>query len=613
MSTEEAKEQEEEVKATVDGNEITVKSQILVKEFAELIDMRPNQLIAELMGMNIFASINQNIDLKVAQKIGEKHGYKVVSEKKKKQAERKAAPPPPAPKPEEPEPDAPDELTNRPPVVVFMGHVDHGKTSLLDKIRETKVVTGESGGITQHIGAYTVDAAGGQITFIDTPGHAAFTSMRARGANVTDIAVIIIAADDGIKPQTLEAIQHARAAEVALVIAINKIDVRNANPDRVKQQLQKEGLAPEEWGGETICCEVSAETGDGIDHLLEMINLQAEVLELKANRDKRARGRVIEAQLETGRGPTATLLVQSGTLKVGDPVVCGPHWGKIKALMDSTGKKIKKAGPSYAAKVLGLSDVPSAGAEFVVYPSEKEAKTVSEERLQEARQEDLGEPARSTSLDDLFSATDATDVKELAVVLKADVQGTLEAIKQSLEDIQSEKATLKILLSGVGNITENDVLLASASSALLLGFHVGKEGKVTSVARREEVDVRLYDIIYELIDDVKLAMTGLLEPEQRENIQGRAQIKALFGHGKREKVAGCLVVSGRVFSTSKARVLRDGSEVYSGRIASLKRFQNDASEVRDGQECGILLQNFNKIEEGDIIECFEVESIAQQL
>lgn len=595
----------------VQGNEITLKGSISVKDFAPLLGLRPNQLIAELMGMNIFASINQNIELKTAQKIGDKHGFKVVSEKKKK-AEHKP-PPPKVEKEPEPEPDAPKDLESRPPVVVFMGHVDHGKTSLLDKIRESKVVAGESGGITQHIGAYTVDFKDHKITFIDTPGHAAFTKMRARGANITDIAVIIIAADDGVKPQTLEAIQHARAAHVTIIVAINKIDLPNSNLDRVKQQLQSEGLAPEDWGGDTICCPVSAQTGDGIDELLEMINLQAEILELRANSHKKARGFVLEAQLEAGRGPTASLLIQSGTLKQGDAVVCGPYSGRVKALVDSQGKNVKSAGPSIAVKVMGLTDVPPAGAEFVVYPSDKAAKAEAESRQAANRLDTLGEPARKVTLDELMNATDVSTLKELPVIVKADVQGTLEAISQALLDIKSEKAKVKIILSGVGNVTENDILLASASKAIVIGFHVGKENQTNSLARRENVEIRSYSIIYELIDDITLALTGLLEPEERENVLGRAQIKAVFNLAKRAKVAGCLVVSGRIFAKSSARVLRDGEVIYTGKIATLKRFHNEAAEVRDGQECGIQLDKFTGFQEDDLIECFDVESIAQHL
>ena len=604
-------EEQEEAEEEAQSNEICLKGQTPVKDFAEMIGLRPNQLIAELMGMNIFASITQNIDLKVAQKVGERHGFSVVSEKKKKQIEHKA--PPKVEKAPEPEPDLPDDLEARPPIVVFMGHVDHGKTSLLDSIRQAKVADGESGGITQHIGAYTVDAGGKQVTFIDTPGHAAFTSMRARGANITDIAVIVVGADEGIKPQTLEAIKHAQAAEVEMVVAINKIDLASANTDRVKQQLQAEGMAPEEWGGSTICCEVSAKTGDGIDNLLDMLALQAEVLELKANKNKAARGYVIEAQLEPGMGPTASLLVQSGTLKLGDPVVCGSHWGRVKALISSDGSKVKTAGPSIAVKVLGLTDVPSAGAEFVVYSNDKAARAESETRVANARQESLGEPNRKVTLDELLNATDSTDVKVLPLILKSDVQGTLEAVTQSLQEIKSEKAQIKFLLTGVGNVTGNDVLLASASKAVIMGFNVGKENQVNSALKREGVELRNYTIIYELIDDVTKALTGLLDPELRESTLGRAQVKALFGLSKKAKAAGCQVVSGRIFSRSSARVIRDGETIFEGKMSSLKRFQNDASEVRDGQECGIQLDRFSDFEEGDIIECFEVESIAQEL
>jgi len=495
-----------------------------------------------------------------------------------------------------------------------MGHVDHGKTSLLDRIRNTKVAAGEDGGITQHIGAYTVKVPKGFITFLDTPGHEAFTKMRARGANLTDIVVIVIDAVDGMMPQTREAIQHAKASGVTIMVAINKIDLRAANPDRVKQQLQGEGLAPEDWGGTTVCCPVSALTGEGVDNLLDMILLQAEMLELTANPRREAQGYVIEAQLETGMGPTASFLVRKGTLHVGDAVIVGPHWGRIRALIDDQGKKTKEAGPSYAVKVLGLSGVPDAGAEFVVSKSEKDARDTAEARMAEIREKAISsaQPKRA-SLESLLEKAAAGEKKELNVIIKADVQGSIEAIHHIIDGIKSTKVSIKVLLTGVGNITNNDVLLASASDAVIIGFHVSTENGVSGLAKREGIEIKLYNIIYELMDDLKNIMAGMLDPIMRETVHGQAVIKQVFDLGRKGKVAGCLVRSGKVTSRSRARVIRQGDRIFEGAVANLKRFQNDASEVREGQECGVRLDHFTQYEIGDIIELYEVEKIAQQL
>lgn len=588
---------------------LILRGPIVVKDLAEHLGLKPNQLIAELMSMNIFASINMKLEIKVARMVAEKHGVTVEQEKKAPERKPVAVEEPK----EKPKTDSPEDLLPRPPVVTFLGHVDHGKTSLLDRIRHTHVAQGEHGGITQHIGAYTVELNDQKITFIDTPGHAAFTKMRARGANLTDIAVIIIAADEGIMPQTREAIQHARAAGVTIMAAVNKIDLRNAQVDRVKQQLQAEGLAPEDWGGSVICCPVSAQTGEGIDHLLEMILLQAEVLELRANANRPAEGFVIEAHLEAGMGPTATVLVKRGTLKLGDTIVCGPYWGRVKALIGDNGRKLRTAGPSMAVKCLGLNSTPEAGAEFTVVENDRAARGIAEERVAELRTQKLGTTRRKTTLDDLLRQTDATTVKELNIVLKADMQGTLEAIEQSLTEIKSDKVTLRVLLSGVGNITENDVILASASDAIVVGFNVAKDGGAGATAKREGVEIRLYSIIYELLDDIRQAMTGLLQPVSREQVIGHAEIRQIFEISKKWRVAGCMVVDGRVTSRARARILRGGDLVYEGRISSLKRFQNDAAEVREGQECGIRLENFNDYQEGDRIEFFDVQQIAQEL
>jgi translation initiation factor IF-2 len=609
-----AEEAEAEPEPEEPAGPIIVKNYVVVKELAEYLSVKPNQLIAKLMAKNIFASINEKLDFKIARDIAAQ--YDVVLEQEKKAPEKKPAPPPPPPPEEKIKEEKPTEedMLPRPPVVTFLGHVDHGKTSLLDKIRNAHVVSGEHGGITQHIGAYTVPYNDNKITFIDTPGHAAFTAMRARGANLTDIAVIIVAADDGVMPQTREAIQHARAANVALMVAVNKVDLATANVDRVKQQLQQADLAPEDWGGQTIVCPVSAATGEGLDNLLEMILLQAEVLELKAPSKGAAQGFVVESRLEPGMGPTANVLVKRGTLKVGDALVCGPHWGRIKALISDTGVKVRTAGPSMAVKCLGLNNVPEAGAEFVVVANDREARRIAEERVQAQRSEKLaGGIKRPTSLDDLLRQTDTTEVKELNVVVKADVQGSLEAIVHSLSEIKSDKVKLNFILSGVGNITENDVILASASQAYVLGFNVAREAGANKASKREGVEIRLYNIIYEMVDDVRQAMTGLLKPVTKETIIGHAEVRQTFDIGKTGRIAGCMVTDGRVTSKSRARLTRGGDLIYTGTLSSLKRFQNDASEVREGQECGLRLDQHADYEAGDKVEFFEVQQVAQDL
>ncbi len=590
---------------------VRVREPIIVRELAEKLCVRPNMLIAELMKMNVFAAINDKIEFRVAHHVGQKLGVRVELEKK--EPEKKAPPPPrEQPKPAAPPPPRPDELLPRPPVVTFMGHVDHGKTSLLDYIRKTRVAAGEAGGITQHIGAYMVEFRDRWITFIDTPGHAAFTQMRARGANVTDIAVIVIAADEGVKPQTLEAIQHAQAAKVTIMCAINKIDLPNANVDRVKAQLQQIGLAPEDWGGQIVCVPVSAVTGQGVDDLLEMILLQADLMDLKAPPHCPASGYILEAKLEPGSGPVATVLVQKGTLKVGDAVVCGDHWGKVRALINDRGVRVRTAGPSFAVQMLGLTAVPEPGARLDVVENERVARELSEQRLEEKRRQAQRPVTRVASLDDILQQTDPNKVPELSIVLKSDMQGTLEAIQQAIQEIKSSKVTTRIVLAGVGNVSANDVLLARASRAIVIAFHIGLEPGVEKIARREGVEIRHYSVIYELVEDVRRAMAGLLEPIIRENVLGQAVVKQVFALRK-GNVAGCVVRSGRVLVRSRARVRRSGDVIYEGSIASLKRFQNDAAEVREGQECGIRLDNFEEIEVGDIIECYEVQKIAPSL
>lgn len=589
----------------------TAHPQLVVKEFAAQLGLKPNILIAELMRKNVFATINDKIDFKIARELAEKHGFHLEMERKPVEPPK----PPPAPKPKKaaaPE-ERPDELLPRPPVVTFMGHVDHGKTSLLDYIRKTKVAAGEAGGITQHIGAYMATYNDKLITFIDTPGHAAFTAMRARGANLTDIAVIVISAEEGVKPQTLEAIDHARAAKVAIMVAINKIDLPGANVQRVMGELQKIGLTPEEYGGQTIVCPVSAVTGQGVDHLLEMILLQAEIMELKAAPRKRAEGYVIEAQLEPGMGPVATLLVKSGTLQVGDALICGDYWGRVRALMDDRGVKVRTAGPSYAVRCIGLTAVPEAGARFEVVENDRVARSISEERLEARRRGQLSQPRRGFSIDDLLQQTDSSGKRTLSIVLKADVQGTLEAIRHALGEIKSDKVALDIVHAGVGNVTVNDVLLAKASKALIVGFHVAADEGVPKTAKHEGVEIRFYNIIYELIDEVRAAMAGLLEPIIREVVHGQLEVKQVFELSRKGKVAGCIVRSGRITSKSRVRVKRQGEVLFQGALLSLKRFQNDASEVREGQECGVRIENFGEFQPGDIIEAYEVQRIAQQL
>jgi translation initiation factor IF-2 len=588
---------------------ILIKPPIVVKHLATELGLKPHQIIAELMNYNIFANINQTIEPDIASKIAENHGFVLEKERREKGGgvhkveQVVVAPPPPIIEKKE-------ELKPRAPIITFMGHVDHGKTTLMDAIRKTRVAAGEAGGITQHIGAYSVSHNGATLTFIDTPGHAAFTAMRARGANVTDIVVLVVAADDGLMPQTIEAINHAKAApHVKIMVAINKIDLPSANVDRVKKQLQDQGLTPEDWGGETIVCLVSATKGTGIDQLLEMISLQAEIMELKASPTATARGTVIEAQVEAGRGPTATVIVQMGTLKIGDPFICGNYSGKVKSLLDDRGKPIKEAAPSMPVKVLGFTGLPNAGDELLVMDSERSTKTLSEERLVTKRADKLTVPQRAT-LESLLEATGGTKV--LRIVLKCDAQGSLEALVGALRQIESKKVDLELIHSAVGPISESDILLASASNAVVVGFNVKVENMAVSAAKSEGVQVKLYSIIYELLDQIKEAMAGLLEPEHRETIIGHAEVKQVF-ELSRGIVAGCLVTNGRIARTARARVLRKRQPVYDGGISTLRRFQDDVKEVRSGLECGIKLGDFNEYQVGDVIECYQLEAFTQKL
>ncbi len=580
---------------------------IVVRDLAELLGVRPPQIISELMALKVLAGINAKLDFDVAEKVVEKFGFKAEHEKR-----GETTMPQPSDEDDAPREDRPEDMLPRPPVVTFLGHVDHGKTSLLDHIRKTTVTAGESGGITQHIGAYTVDVNGKQITFLDTPGHAAFTAMRARGANLTDIAVIIIAADDGIMPQTKEAIAHAKAAGVEIMVAINKCDLPAANPDRVLQQLQAEGLAPEDWGGETICCQVSAETGDGMDHLLDMLLLQSEMLELASNPDKRATGFVIESQLEPGMGPTAHLLVTAGTLKIGDPILCGPYSGRVRALINDHGNKVKSAKPSTPVKCLGLSGVPEAGAGFTVVKNDRKAKAAALAAAQELKKNTLVAPQK-VSLDNIFDQIHQQESPELKIMLKADTRGSVEAIVHSLQELNSDKIELNILMSNTGNITTNDVMLASASNAVILGFHVAKENGVNAAAKHEGVEIRLHQIIYEMIDQIRAAMLGILGPRLEEVIRGTSQIRQLFEVGKNSKVAGCLVIKGTLNVKHRIRVKRKDEVIYEGNLVSLKHFQDSVKEVREAQECGVQLDNFGDFSEGDVLESYEIEEHKQTL
>ncbi|HEY2568440.1 MAG TPA: translation initiation factor IF-2 [Candidatus Udaeobacter sp.] len=588
---------------------ILIKPPIVVKQLSNELGVKPHQLIAELMNYNIFANINQTIEPDIASKIAEMHGFVLEKERREKGAgvhkveQVVVAPPPPVIEKKE-------ELKPRAPIITFMGHVDHGKTTLMDAIRKTRVAAGEAGGITQHIGAYSVTHNGATLTFIDTPGHAAFTAMRARGANVTDIVVLVVAADDGIMPQTNEAINHAKAApHVKIMVAINKIDLPSANVDRVKKQLQDHGLSPEDWGGETIVCPVSATKGTGIDQLLEMIALQAEVMELKASPTATPRGTVIEAQVEAGRGPTATVIVQMGTLSIGDPFICGDYSGKVKSLLDDRGETVKEAAPSMPVKVLGFTGLPNAGDELLVMDSERSAKTLSEERLVAKRADKLTVPKRAT-LESLLET--AGGKKVLRIVLKCDAQGSLEALVGALEQIESKKVDLEIIHSAVGPISESDILLASASNAVVVGFNVKVESMAVPAAKSEGVQVKLYSIIYELLDQMKEAMAGLLDPEHRETVIGHAEVKQVFDLSK-GIVAGCLVTNGRIARAARARVLRKRQPVFDGGISTLRRFQDDVKEVRSGLECGIKLGDFNEYQVGDVIECYQLEAFAQKL
>ena len=583
---------------------VKVTPRTTVKEFAELIGLRPADIVRKLMEMGQMLTFNQPMNLEAALMFAEEHGVKieVAVEKAGEDLLQDVV-----------ETGGEEQLEPRPPVVTIMGHVDHGKTSLLDAIRQTKVAEGEAGGITQHIGAYTVPVRGKQVTFLDTPGHEAFTAMRSRGAKVTDIVILVVAADDGVMPQTIEAINHARAAGVPLIVAINKIDKPGANADRVKNALSEHGLISEAWGGDTIMVEVSAKQKTGLDTLLEMILLQSEVLELQADPHRQAKGAVVEAKLERGRGPVATVLVQSGTLKVGDVFVVGTFSGRVRALLNDRGAKTMQAGPSIPVEVIGLPGVPSAGDVFQVVSDERVAREIAEERAHKQRAADLAGPAK-VSLDDLFAKIQEGSVKELAIVIKADVQGSSEALTGAVEKLTTAAVKLRVIHNGVGGITESDVLLAAASRAIIIGFNIRPEPKAAALAEQQGVDVRLYTIIYDAIADIKAAMEGLLEPTLKERTLGRAEVRQVFTIPKAGVVAGSYVIDGTISRASAGiRIIRDNVVVYQGKLGSLRRFKDDVREVQQGYECGLSIESFNDIKAGDIVEAYAIDKIAAKL
>ena len=584
--------------------EETVKSIVIpevltIKELAEKMKLQPSAIIKKLFLQGKVVTVNQEIDYEQAEEIALE--YDVLCEKEEKVdviAELLK-------ENEESE----EDMVPRPPVVCVMGHVDHGKTSLLDAIRQTNVTAKEAGGITQHIGAYVVEINGQKITFLDTPGHEAFTAMRMRGAQATDIAILVVAADDGVMPQTVEAISHAKAAGVEIIVAINKIDKPSANIDRVKQELSEYELIPEDWGGTTICVPVSAHTKEGIQDLLEMILLTAEVKELKANPNRKARGLVIEAELDKGKGPVATVLVQKGTLHVGDNVAVGPCHGKVRAMMDDKGRRVKEAGPSTPVEILGLNDVPGAGEIFMAMDSDKDARHFAETFIAESKNKLIEETKTKLSLDDLFSQIKAGNVKELPLIVKADVQGSVEAVKQSLVKLSNEEVVVKVIHGGVGAINESDVSLAAASNAIIIGFNVRPDATAKSVAEQEKVDIRLYRVIYQAIEDVEAAMKGMLDPVYEEKVIGHAVIRQIFKASGVGNIAGCYVLDGKFQRDCSCRVTRDGEKLFDGKLASLKRFKDDVKEVAAGYECGLVFEKFNDIQEDDMVEAYTMVEV----
>ena len=574
---------------------------ITVRDLSERIGKPAGEIIKKLMMLGIIATINNELDFDTAQLVCSEFGVEL--EMKLAETAEDAL------KNEDVE-DSEEDLLPRPPVVTIMGHVDHGKTSLLDYIRKTRVTAGEAGGITQHIGAYTVEIRGQKITFLDTPGHEAFTAMRARGAQATDIAILVVAADDGVMPQTIEAINHAKAAGVQTIVAINKMDKVGADPERIKQQLTEYGLVTEEWGGDTIMVPVSAVTGQGVDQLLEMILLVAEVQDYRANPDRKARGIIIEARLDKGRGPVATVLVKTGTLRVGDTIVAGTAYGRVRAMVNDRGERVKEALPSDPVEVIGFNDVPEAGDIITAVDDDSLSRRVAEERKDKLRAA-LIKNQQKASLDDLFSQISAGQIKDLNLIIKADVQGSVEAVKQSLEKLSNDEVRVRCIHGGVGAITETDIMLASASNAIIIGFNVRPDNNVREIAEREKIDIRLYRVIYNAIEDVEKAMKGMLAPKFREVVLGSAQVRQVFKVTGAGTVAGCYVTDGKVMRNAQARLLRDSVVIHEGKVDSLKRFKDDAREVAAGYECGMGFENYNDIKEGDVIECFQMEEIEQ--
>jgi len=579
---------------------IRVPDQVTVGELAKAMGVKVAEVIKQLLSQGVMANINQYLDFDTANILADEFGYELelISTDVEDMVGRVE--------------DKPEDLESRPPVVTIMGHVDHGKTSLLDYIRKSNIIGGESGGITQHIGAYYVSTSSGDVVFLDTPGHEAFTAMRARGAKVTDIIVLVVAADDGVMPQTREAINHARAADIPIIVAINKIDKAEADPDRVKRELAELGLVPEEWSGETLYAQMSAKTGQGVDDLIELLALQAEILELKANPSRPARGTIIEARLDKSRGSIATVLIKTGTLHQGDFFVCGENFGRVRAMMNNRGRRMDSAGPSVPVEIYGISGVPKAGDEFIAVEDEKTAKQVAEHRQTRAHGE-TGEKRGIVSLDDLFERIKEGEVKELNIVLKADVQGSIEAIADSLNKLSTEEVKLKIIHSSTGAITETDIMLATASGAIIIGFNVRANPRVREVAERESVDIRYYNVIYNLIKDIKAAMVGLLEPTYKEVNLGRANVKETFTVPKIGTIAGCQVTDGRVVRNARARLLRDDVVIFDGKVASLRRFKEDVKEVQTGYECGIGLENYQDIKPDDVIEVYEMQEVEPEL
>ena len=579
---------------------IKIDDTIILAELAKRMGIKANEMIAKLMSLGVMATVNQTIDFDTAVLVSTEFGYELEKASFEEDNLLKAVE------------DDPKNLTERPPVVTIMGHVDHGKTSLLDVIRETRITELEAGGITQHIGAYNVTTPKGQVVFLDTPGHEAFSAMRSRGAKITDIVILVVAADDGVMPQTIEAINHSKAAGVPIIVAVNKIDKDNADPERVLRELSENGLVTEEWGGDTIFVKVSAKENTGIDDLLEMILLQTEMLELKANANKLARGHVVEAKLDAGRGPVATVLIQEGTLRAGDSVVCGIHYGKLRALLNDLGQQVSSAGPSLPVEIIGLSGVPSAGDELVSVTDEKDARQISQHRVRKQRSVDLAKTSR-LSLDGLFEKMKTGEVKDLNLILKGDVHGSIEALKDSLSNLSNDEVNINIVHGATGTITESDISLAAVSNAIIVGFNVRSSPKVQEMANEEQVDIRYHNVIYDVIKEIRDAMLGLMSSTFEDRTQGWAEIRDVFHIPKIGTIAGSYVTEGNFERGKLVRLLRDGVVIYEGKLSSLRRFKDDVKEVQNGYECGIGIENFNDLKIGDNLECYYTEEIKPEL